>query len=388
MNRIAIPNRSQSCNNSMYTSQQSAPSPHTFDFHRTPTHDFNYKRQIVKLVVSSMSFVASSTLAIKIRKRYRQLDSLGHSSRTSNTRFDSDIRLLIVALFSRLVFLMRRNASLYSREHLPHLEIPLVQFGLQGIQILATLMGLLQSQVIGAAPTPMYTFVLTLYAFLSVKHRMTRETFSRKLEWTLHWVIFLQAVTSAFFVVLTRNVNPLENGYVCTFLRGYPLNCESDPDRYGNCERGQNAVLYLIIIFYIPTLLCFIGMGVCLSSLSWYVFIAERRMQGPQDLSTTSRGCYSYLCYLTRENVPVETENSHKLHEFSMESLTQSSLYVLVFLLTHALNYVNVLLLGIGITTPAWVSTGRLILYPSGVFNILLYKRPKVKHLRKRHYEL
>ena len=335
--------------------------------------------QVGKLVVSSMSLAASSTIAIMIVKRYRQFNAISDSYHSSFTTYSSP--------YSRIIFALSiadssQSIAILTGTFLSPQNTPGAIWAI-GNTVSCNANGF--ALIMGGIPIPMYTFVLTLYALLRVKFRMCRESFSEKLEWKLHSFIFMWTFCFAIFAIFTKKVNPLENGYVCT-LREYPLNCEKDPETYGECERGQNAVLYLTIFYYIPLLLCFIGMVICLSSLSWYVFITERMMQ-QQDGGFSARKFCGYVC--CNKSHLHQRESSPNLYEFSLESLKQSSLYVLAFLATHILNVATVLMLVLGGTPPKWFLTPRLFLYPlGGVFNILVYSRPKVIVLQKRAPEL
>jgi hypothetical protein len=339
------------------------------------------------MITASISLLASSTIAMMIWKRSCHESVLRPNERSSRSsskylspysRFIfalsiSDIMLSLAILTG--TFATPRHGNFYQDWAVGNATT----CNLNGIAL-----------ILGAGPSCMYTFVLTFYALYRVKHQMSRETFSQTFEMKFHFFIFLWNITFAIVAVSTRSINPIEGGFLCT-LRGFPPNCDIDPEIYGECERGRNAVNYLIGFFYFPLVVGFIGMVVCLSSLSCYVFVVEHQMLVvAQDPGATSRRCRILSC-LDR-NTPSDRRHStlKNVHEVSIESLIQSSLYVFVFVLTHATNFANVIALNyFGVELPTWALVMRLITYPlGGLFNILVYTRPKVKILRKKEPEL
>mmetsp|Transcript_16762 Transcript_16762/g.31758 ORF Transcript_16762/g.31758 Transcript_16762/m.31758 type:complete len:445 (-) Transcript_16762:92-1426(-) len=274
----------------------------------------------------------------------------------------------------------------------------------------------------GTVMLPMYTFLLTLYFLLIVKYKMTIHSFAIKVEWIFHFITLSWNIVGNSIQVAKDNFNANFNG-LCN-LTGYPMNCLIDPEIFGQCIRGVDAVQDAIILVQGPILVCFVGILACLGNLTYYVYILERRIlqtspsgQGMNWIRQSCMGVRNIFCPPTptrprhhpshslshRSNgndsetdsdvdALAQTASSslntlERQYSLARKSLVQSTLYVLSYLASYLFLTIALFLQFIPKAgTPLWMVYLLSITWPlSGVFNIFVYTRPKVRLLKDRY---
>ena len=323
--------------------------------------------QTITIVIATLSFVASFTMALMIKKSKEP---------------PSPYRRLI---FGLSVADVMQSAALITGPFLSPSDSPGAIWAI-GNTCTCNLNGLLIS--LGALSLPMYTFSLCLFALLRVKYRMTREAFAEKVEWKLHAFTWFWSLMSFIFPLYSKDINPTKSGVMCT-IRAQPLHCDTNPDKYGECIRGTNATVYITVFFHVPLLLYFAGMTASLASLSWYVFVQESQILGGRRLGC----CKWFKQCVWHDPIDIHSERTRsqlEIRVFSTDSLIQSSLYVIVFMLTYSSSFIFILTTWMTKSSPSELAGFlKMILFPcGGVLNILVYTRPKVGKFRQRHSEM
>lgn len=271
----------------------------------------------------------------------------------------------------------------------------------------------------GTVMLPMYTFLLTLYFLCIVKYKMSLRTFASKVEWISHFIILSWNIVGNAIQVVKDNFNANFNG-LCN-LTGYPMNCLNAPEVFGECIRGNDSVQDAIILVQGPILVCFVGILACLGSLTYYVYVLERNIiqtspsgQGMNCIRQTCMVIRNLLCpprpRLERSNgqnrgeeegsadgvdaLGTSTSGSlntlERQYSIARKSLVQSTLYVLSYLASYLFLTIALFLQFIPKAgTPLWMVYLLSITWPlSGLFNIFVYTRPKVRSLKDRYPSL
>lgn len=233
---------------------------------------------------------------------------------------------------------------------------------------------------VASAITPMYTFGLSIYFLLRVKYRMPREDFAEDVEWILHTVALLWNLLGNSYAFFTKSINATRAGSLCT-IDALPLNCDVNPDQYGECIRGKDAIVIKNIVIYAPVILCFIGMCVCLGILTCHVIQESKKANAnspnPQGTKESGSLIRSFCCYK-------RGELNTKL-QYQREMLMQSCLYAIGFLFVYSGILVNQFLNLGGKAYPPWSHLLVSFTWPLGGFvNILIFTRPKIAILRIR----
>jgi len=79
-----------------------------------------------------------------------------------------------------------------------------------------------------------------------------------------------------------------------------------------------------------------------------------------------------------------DTQDQDITQSLSMQSLVQSSLYIFAYFLTYSGPILGLIMSASGIARPTWIRWQVSILWPlGGLFNILIYTRPKVSKFRR-----
>lgn len=290
----------------------------------------------------------------------------------------------------------------------------------------------------GTVMLPMYTFLLTLYFLLIVKYKLTPRKFAHGVEWISHFIILSWNIVGNSIQVIKDNFNANFNG-LCN-LTGYPMNCLNAPEIFGECVRGNDAVQDAIVLVQGPILVCFVGILTCLGSLTYYVYVLERQILesslSGQEMSWICETCMGIRNLLCPPRPPGSRPHSHlhsrlrsprrfshgendseedgsvvdalagtdsgssgggswgntleRQYSIARKSLVQSTLYVISYLASYLFLTIALFLQFIPKAgTPLWMVYLLSITWPlSGLFNIFVYTRPKVRSLKDRYPSL
>jgi len=274
---------------------------------------------------------------------------------------------------------------------------------------------------IASVATPMYTFGLSIYFLLRVKYGMSREDFATVVEWKWHTVILLWNLVGNSYTLFTKSINASRAGSLC-HIDGLPLLCDLDPEKYGECIRGENALRTKSIVIYIPILVCFLGMGISLGILTWHVFAQESKkdehsqesLQEEEDANDDTMFAQESKKHSQEQAIQeeeVENDDSIRVRvhtstkqiskngswenplsmarTYRKEMLTQSCLYMCGHLFTYTFIFMNQFFNIAGRPFPDWSHMAISLTWPLGGFiNILIYTRPKIAILRMREPQL
>jgi len=261
--------------------------------------------------------------------------------------------------------------------------------------------------VLGSVAVPMYTLTLCVYYLYAVKFNMSNREFNKRIERKVHVGIITWCVVSCIVLLSTKNLNPVPGGQIC-YPTASPMFCDFGPS--GQCVRGQNSQLYALIIIYIPLFICLLGVMISMIWLSYHVVSQERRNSRHlfrsltnSRLSTTHRSSANeihvpnsnqlawlrqYIQRLAYSGRAVETRGERRSRIRQRETMIQASLYVGAFILVYVPLLSEVLIYSVGATAHESLRVIIVAFYPmGGFFNVLIYARPKVNTVRKRHSE-
>ena len=233
-----------------------------------------------------------------------------------------------------------------------------------------------------------YTVFLTYYFMRRVKYKVTPQNFAKKEEKYFHIIFIVVAVVVAFISVSTGSINPQGKGTTCG-LGPYPVGCDKSPDM--TCERGDGKATKLILSLSSIILVGgFLLIIVILAMFTHHVYREERPLTIPaREIGNVHRRRES-------DNVDEEQreENAEELQEnkeknrliLTKQAFHQSLLYILAFftswlppiILIIQINFLDI------VEEQEWRFWLGAILTPlTGVFNILIYTRPKVLKLKE-----
>mmetsp|Transcript_21433 Transcript_21433/g.31531 ORF Transcript_21433/g.31531 Transcript_21433/m.31531 type:complete len:518 (-) Transcript_21433:102-1655(-) len=255
---------------------------------------------------------------------------------------------------------------------------------------------------VGGNGTMFYTFILCVYYLCKVKYNMSDQQFREKIELKAHITIALFMVCVAVVLVVTDSINPLGAGTFCTTFPS-PVGCELQPEKFGECTRGGNYLIYGTAFVTIPGFLSFIGICLSLSLICHKVVKEESQMERRHRSNLTPPSQSS----ITQTDVQVKsTWRISRMFKFSRsggrapltagERLVKSSrreiflqalLYVLVCVIVTIWTYIYGIFRAIGGKNfPYVLSAAFYVFYPlGGALNILVYTRPKILLIRRRH---
>ena len=245
---------------------------------------------------------------------------------------------------------------------------------------------------IASLATPTYTFGLSIYFLLRVKYGMSREDFAAVVEWKWHTVTLLWNLVGNAYALFTKSLNATRAGWICT-LESLPLFCDLDPEQYGECIRGENA-LRIKTIVTIPGIISFLGMGISLGILTWHVFFQESKKKHSQEPNQEEEheNDDSIRGHTSTKKISNNGSLENPLsmaRTYRKEMLTQSCLYMFGYLFTYTFIFMNHVINIAGRPYPDWSHMAISMTWPLGGFiNILIYTRPKIAILRMREPHL
>ena len=251
--------------------------------------------------------------------------------------------------------------------------------------------------MIGGTVIPFYTVFLSYYFLKRVKDKVSVLDFARKYEFKIHALIWILPIIGGIVGLVRKDFNPLKYGSMCSMM-DRPVGCSIDPDT--PCIRGQDAPKDVIFIFVIPMVSAFLMLILNLLRLTVYVHSEERLMrlvatrQAAEDdeYRGTSfwdkfKASASICCRGTRNHQSSTDTNQHQ--SLAMQSLVQSALYIVAYLVSYSCIMYGFIQEALGEPRSSWVLWALMsIFWPlGGLFNILIYTRPKVAVTRTEHPE-
>lgn len=337
---------------------------------------FFYNSQIVRLATSSLSCLASTTIALVILCSEGGLAS-------------SPYRRIIFGLSCGDIL---QSLGIFTGPFASPIDTPNAIWAVGNTQSCDTA-GFILS--LGGSMIPLYTFFLSFYFLLRVKYQMTRLEFAKRVEWKIHAFFILLSMTGAVTKLSTGSYNASRAGSLCV-TSAYPLACDTNPE-IGECTRGKHAMKLLVAFFYVPSFLSFVGMCICLGMLTQYVYVQESRLTIAMSFQTEEGPRHSiwskiYCCMrIVEEDATEEVlSRGQRIHRaranlryFCQETLVQSGLYIGAYFSTYVFLFVWMFMTIAGVTNQQWTFLAISLTWPlGGLFNMLVYTRPKIAILK------
>ena len=247
--------------------------------------------------------------------------------------------------------------------------------------------------VCGSIMVPLYTFALSTRYFCRLNLKMSDERFGRKIERWIQVVIIMFVLGISITGFVMKLYNPMGSEAVCYFIE-YPIGCLTDPEIYGECERGMQSHKFIAIVALVFTcslLGVFINMTMLCFNSCWIERVFSNRTHVTTRVSTTAssgHGCFrDYLCCVfcwNYDQLRQESDSDYVLRLNRMETIIQSCLYVGAFYICYLPPVVqSILIIAAGVRLPRIILGTISFLYPlGGFFNVMIYTRPKVVRLR------
>jgi hypothetical protein len=239
---------------------------------------------------------------------------------------------------------------------------------------------------------------------------MTDDTFSQKIEWKLHKFIIAFNFMICVAALVTKTLNNNPSGKFCS-LAAVPTGCRQSPDIYGECDKtiARNTTI-LSYAMNFALLGCLVGIITCMVKICCHVMITthtsprKRTMRGSsQDERTTTvseivknndaddEECTGHeiepaqRTLVGSQTYQDECSANDLVKVYRREFVIQASLYVLAYIAPIFFFLYSTINLVILKQRPNDVLVLLAsIFYPlGGLFNILVYTRPKVSSLRR-----
>ena len=267
---------------------------------------------------------------------------------------------------------------------------------------------------LGYAAAPFYTMSLCVYYIQVIRYKRSDRDFAKRIEPWLHGISIGYPLLGSIVNLAAGNFN--SSGIRCWIL-SQPLNCANNPDV--ECVRGANAQAYKWIFVTIPKIATGLSIICIMGMITWTVVKQERRnarfqfqVQSTINGGSNSFGrrlrssisnlrssfgslrsslscCASPPESVNNDNAPAYISRSMRASQSRVrETVTQSLLYIGAFIVTYFGSFVVMILDETNTPRPFPLLVVYLIFNPlGGVFNILVYTRPKVSAVRRRRPE-
>lgn len=288
--------------------------------------------------------------------------------------------------------------------------------------------------IVGSVAVPWYTLFLTFYFLKRVKYRLTPQKFAKREEKWLHILIWVYSFVVGFYSLAKKQINPTQGGSLC-YLTASPVGCEVTEGQ--ECTRGDGAQKTVAFTVIASVITVFVALFVVLGAFTLHVFLSEKQLQptkknktkaltslrikkegssriephehvkvnDPNENVAQNEGAF-LVNNIQGEEIfdPITTQDLDETKEdeeasnqqedafakyakqamdlkLTKSAVIQSSLYILAFFFVYC---GPIIALVTGIThseTFFWMIS---IFYPlGGLFNMIIYTRPKVKAVRK-----
>ncbi|GFH44611.1 hypothetical protein CTEN210_01085 [Chaetoceros tenuissimus] len=259
--------------------------------------------------------------------------------------------------------------------------------------------------IIGFCCLVWYTVFLTYYFTRRIKYKVTPQNFAKKEEKYFHAIFIVLAMTLGMTSVATKSINPQGKGNICG-IGSYPNGCEDQfPDI--TCERGNGKVIGILLTMFGSVLFAsFFIIILILAMFTHHVYREERTLTIPareigrtvdqreQHSDEDAEDAAEVEQQAEEENVD-EVEESEAVRAnrkeknrlvLTKQAFHQSLLYILAFFLVYLPPLTGLFLRRFAnekgtLMWRFWLSA--LFTPLTGVFNILIYTRPKVLKLKE-----
>jgi hypothetical protein len=221
---------------------------------------------------------------------------------------------------------------------------------------------------------------------------MTNEVFSAKFERKVHAFIIIIALIINLAGLGLGAINTAAIGRRFCIFSAFPTGCRQNAELYGECTepRTTHALLILNISFFIS--LCYlIGIIVCMVSILWHAIVRDRIFR-----PVTSPSFRPSIN--TQQDSPQQEEQEQEgecptsddvevlLRRYVREITTQLLMYTGAYLLCVLPGVVSIFSMELS-QSPVNEFLIATFLPLNGLFTILIYTRPPIRHLRRSHPE-
>jgi len=238
----------------------------------------------------------------------------------------------------------------------------------------------------GISSTPIYNLSLSIYYVLTVFFEKKEDWIRTRAEAFLHGMPILWSLGSAIYLVATKSIN--ENGANC-WIAAEPSKCLYSPDIA--CERGANAIKFRWIFGFYQTIIVFVLIVGSMMMLVYKVKRQERVMNERFSIKPINQRERSSLRSTLRSTLSLKRQDSVRSNTSASkrEVTKQAFIYVAAYFLPFFFPlffFVNNFVTGkFNFTLMVLVS---LFMPLQGVFNCMVFVRPKIIALRKKDSNL
>ena len=237
--------------------------------------------------------------------------------------------------------------------------------------------------ILGFICTIYYTVFLTYYFMRRIKYKVTAKDFAKKEEKYFHLVILLVSLSAAISALLTGSINPQSKGSVCA-IGTYPTGCHQSTDMV--CERGETASSTIMLCLGIFFGALYLALIVTLAFTTHHVFKVESNLPVSSNSNREPEDARSNI----ENNIAAERRARNSLF-LTKEAFYQSLRYIAVFFFVYLGPVIAAIQMRLAnvVDEPQWRFWLAAMITPlGGVFNILIYTRPKVLKLEEMHPDI
>lgn len=127
--------------------------------------------------------------------------------------------------------------------------------------------------ILGSLAVPWYTLHLTYYFLKRVKYKVTPKDFAKKEEKWLHILIWTYSSAVAIYALAKGQINPTRGGSMC-YITASPVGCIDK-----ECTRGAGANKTTAFTVIASVVTIFIALFLVLGAFSLHVYFSEKQLQ-------------------------------------------------------------------------------------------------------------
>lgn len=345
---------------------------------------------IIQLCGASLSFVSSTTIVLMVRKSFKTRRGRSGSLPGQAGQNDQDVSPYQRLICSLSISDMFQSGAIIVGPFMPPSDTRQSPWAV-GTTGTCDVTGFIM--ITGNLLVPLYTLALCIYYLCKVKYRMSNGEFGRRVELKMHVLFITFSLMFGLAALITKTINVAPTGSFCQ-ISSIPAGCRDYPELLGDCSRGLKAPQFIYVLLFI-TFGCLVGVVCTMATMCWHVIFRERMLHGlhvavPENPVVRRRLC-SAICScvnMFQERQAHETEATYLSRLYLGQVVLQACLYVAGYMSTYCLTWVHSGYFLSGKIPPDWTLIALSFLYPiGGVFNILVYTRPKVGTFRMRNPE-
>ena len=352
-------------------------------------------RFIAQITTASISFIASTSMALMIA-RSKPSAGVQHDNRirvNRNTSHESSDFALVSSPYHRIIFGLSIADMFHSLAMItgPFMAVQAANTPAKwaiGNIVSCRINGLWF--LIGLICSNLYTCFLCYFCFCKVVRKTTDASFRKQTERKIHSVILFITVAMSVAALVSKGIHTNKMGNMCGY-GSTQAGCRADPETYGACDKdGRNTQEIIIsIVMIVLTSACFVCFVIIITLMTNICCYVKRTSTISGNLKPSNNHIEPKSTFPPVENGTnefVDLEHLAAESEYRKQIMIQASLYVIAYMATNFLFYAITLLVVVLETANENLSMVASFVYPlGGLFNILVYTRPKVIGLRRVH---